>query len=365
MSRNIYELKRSQLLALATYRHSLYQNPDLRWIFFELTNACNLFCSHCGSRCCSQGDRLSVSDVEKTLCSVPKKNVQVCLTGGEPLIHPDFFNIAHKVKESGFHWGMTTNGTLINKHVAYQLKMAMMETVSISLDGLEHTHDTLRGCSGAWAKSVEGIKYLQDVGYAPQVTTVVHASNFNELEELYCFLTGLKIQSWRLINVEPIGRACEMSNLLLSGQQFRDLLVFIQSKRFDQSCSMEVTYGCSHYLGVDMERMVRNNYFLCGAGIYVASVRSNGDICACLDIEKTPSLIQGSIHKDDFWDIWNQRFQAFRTDRTVNSQLCRNCEDRMICGGDSAHSWDWNANEPLLCMKQLSNEKSNYGSTRL
>ena len=99
MSSRIYELKRNQLLALAAYRDSLYQNPDLRWVFFELTNACNLFCAHCGSRCCSQGDQLSVSDVEKTLCSVPNKNVLVCLTGGEPLIHPDFSNIAQKVKE--------------------------------------------------------------------------------------------------------------------------------------------------------------------------------------------------------------------------------------------------------------------------
>ncbi|MBQ6426077.1 MAG: radical SAM protein [Clostridia bacterium] len=352
-NRDISELKRSQLSALAAYRNSLFQSPDLRWIFFELTNACNLFCAHCGSRCCSSGDRLSVQDIEKTLCSVPKKNAMVCLTGGEPLIHPDFFHIARTVKELGFHWGMTTNGTLIDRHVAQQLKKAMMETVSISLDGLELTHDTLRGSSGAWAKAVEGIRNLQEAGYAPQVTTVVHSSNFCELEELYSFLTDLRIKSWRIINVEPIGRACEMSDLLLSGEQFRELLAFIQSKRYDPACSMEVTYGCSHFLGLNMERMVRNNYFFCGAGIYVASVRSNGDICTCLDIENLPSLIQGNIHKDDFWDVWSHRFRIFRTDRTDKSQLCRYCEDRVICGGDSAHSWDWNSNEPLLCVKQL------------
>ena len=356
MNSYIYELKRSQLTALAAYRNSLCQSPDLRWVFFELTNACNLHCAHCGSRCCSNGDRLSVSDVENTLCSIPRKNAMVCLTGGEPLIHPDFFHIAQKVKELGFHWGMTTNGTLIDRHAASQLKRTMMETVSISLDGLELTHDKLRGYSGAWAKAVGGIKNLQEVGYSPQVTTVVHAGNLHELEGMYCFLTDLGIRSWRIINVEPIGRACEMNNLLLDGGQFRELLTFIRSKRYDQSCSMEVTYGCSHYLGVNMERMVRNNYFLCGAGIYVASVRSNGDICACLDIENMPSLVQGNIHRDDFWDVWNHRFRAFRTDRTEKSRICRNCEDRMICGGDSAHSWDWNANEPLLCVKQFLNE---------
>lgn len=354
MNDSIYELKRNQLLALAAYRNSLYRSPDLRWIFFEITNACNLLCAHCGSLCCSRGDHLSVSDVEKTLCSVPNKNTLICLTGGEPLIHPDFYHIACKVKEMGFHWGMTTNGTLIDKCVARQLKRAMMETVSISLDGLEKTHDMLRGSSGAWVKSIEGIKNLQDVGYTPQVTTVIHSNNFFEMNDLYSFLTELGIRYWRIINVEPIGRVCETNNhLMLSGQQVMDLLAFIQTKRFDQSCSMEVTYGCSHYLGVTMERMVRDNYFLCGAGTYVASVRSNGDICACLDIENMPSLIQGNIHRDNFWDVWNNKFQIFRTDRTCESQLCRDCEDRMICGGDSAHSWNWKANEPLLCLKQL------------
>ena len=114
---------------------------------------------------------------------------------------------------------------------------------------------------------------------------------------------------------------------------------------------MEVTFGCSHYLGPEYERMVRDHYFLCGAGILTASVRSNGDICACLDVENRPELVQGNIRTDDFIDVWNKGFEAFRRDRTADSVTCMKCPDRFICGGDSTHTWDFENKQPLLCYK--------------
>ena len=121
---------------------------------------------------------------------------------------------------------------------------------------------------------------------------------------------------------------------------------------------MEVTFGCSHYLGAAAERMVRDHYFLCGAGILVASVRSNGDICACLDIENRPELVQGNIRTDDFWGVWTHRFEPFRRDRTRLSRTCSACPERTRCSGDSAHTWDHAQNEPLLCAwKMLEEEK--------
>jgi radical SAM protein with 4Fe4S-binding SPASM domain len=178
---------------------------------------------------------------------------------------------------------------------------------------------------------------------------VVHRGNLGELEALYAFLRGLGISSWRIINVEPMGRACESQDLLLTPAEFRAVLAYIRAKRFDYDCPMEVTYGCSHYLGAAEERMTRDHYFLCGAGIHVASVRANGDICACLDVANLPELVQGNIHRDDFARVWREGFRAFRTDRTEESETCRACPDRRLCGGDSAHTWDWRRHEPLLC----------------
>ncbi|MBE6028157.1 MAG: radical SAM protein [Clostridiales bacterium] len=351
---DVTELKRSQLESLARHRESLRKTPNLRWLFFEITDRCNLSCRHCGSSCTTEGRFLTTEDIDAVLKSVKAAGVNrptVCLTGGEPMLHPDFYEIAQCVRDNGFYWGMTTNATLIDDAAAAKLRQAGMSTVSVSLDGMEELHDSLRQRKGAWRLALRGIESLQKAGFEPQVTTVIHQGNFNDLEPLYDLLSGMGVTNWRPINVEPIGRACESGDLLLSPKQLDALLSYIRSKRFDPGNSMEVTFGCSHYLGVEYERMVRDHYFLCGAGILTASVRSNGDICACLDIENRPELVQGNIRKDDFMEVWQDRFEAFRRDRTAGCEKCAACPERFICGGDSTHTWDFDKNEPLLCYR--------------
>lgn len=348
---NIRELKHSQLEQLARHREALRVSPHLRWLFFEITSRCNLNCMHCGSSCSSEGASLTVQDVEAVLGTIPPDSDRpmICLTGGEPLMHPDWFGIGCCVRSMGFDWGMTTNAVLIDDAAARQLKRAGMATVSVSLDGLEETHDALRRHKGAWRLALRGLQALQDAGLEPQVTTVLHRHNFHELEPLFDLLCQMGITSWRPINVEPIGRACESGGLRLGNDQFADLLAYIREKRFDRSCNMEVTFGCSHYLGDDWERMVRDHYFLCGAGILTASIRSNGDICACLDVENRAELVQGNIRRDNFMEVWRSRFQPFRKDRTAECAKCLACSQRFHCGGDSAHTWDFGKNEPKLC----------------
>jgi radical SAM protein with 4Fe4S-binding SPASM domain len=116
-----------------------------------------------------------------------------------------------------------------------------------------------------------------------------------------------------------------------------------------------VTYGCSHYLTEEFERTVRDNYFICGSGIFVASILCNGDIYSCMDIERRPELVQGNIYTDDFVDVWHNRFQIYRKDRSAACAMCRSCEDRTFCCGDAAHTWNYDTNEPLLCAKHVLN----------
>ena len=347
----ITELKQSQLEALARHRDSLRTSPHLRWLFFEITDRCNLECRHCGSSCSSDGQHLTVADISGTLETIGSDKPMVCLTGGEPMLHPDFFDIAECIRSMGFAWGMTTNATMIDSGTALRLRETGMSTVSVSLDGMEKSHDYLRQRKGAWQQALRGIRALQSAGFQPQVTTVLHQGNYDELEPLYGMLCETGITSWRPINVEPIGRACEAGNMMLTREQFAGLLSYIRAKRFDPECGMEVTFGCSHYLGAEQERMVRDHYFLCGAGILTASIRSNGDICACLDIENRPELVQGNIRTDNFMDVWKMGFNAFRRDRTADCRSCLECPERFVCGGDSAHTWDYEHSRPLMCYK--------------
>ena len=347
------QLKRAQLETVAGHRNRLRTTPHLRWLFFEITNCCNLSCRHCGSNCVSDGVQLKMEDVAKVLDSVRPEHPMICLTGGEPMLHPDLFQIAECVRDRGLLWGMTTNATLIDDTAAARLRETGLTTVSVSLDGLERSHDLLRGQKGAWRRAVRGVCALQNAGLKPQITTVFHRDNFSEMEAMYDFLCDLGIESWRPINIEPIGRACESRDLLLSPAQFNALLSFIREKRFDRDGTMEVTFGCSHYLGLENERMVRDHYFLCGAGILTAGVRCNGDICACLDVENRVELVQGNIRTDDFMEVWQNRFQVFRRDRTADCPGCVECEERLCCGGDSAHTWDFAKKEPLLCCRDI------------
>ena len=163
---------------------------------------------------------MTAEDIEKTLATIHEDKPAVCLTGGEPMMNPQVFDIADCVHSMGFSWGMTTNATLIDDVVAERLKLAGMSTVSVSVDGMEQSHDTLRNQSGAWKKALNGLRSLQNAGFEPQVTTVLHQGNFGELDQLYELLCSMEITSWRPINVEPIGRACESHNMLLRPEQF-------------------------------------------------------------------------------------------------------------------------------------------------
>ena len=354
-------VKRADLERLAQYRDQLCAHPRLTYLFFELTDACNLACLHCGSSACPQNSTyLPLQAIQKVLDEVaaayPPQSVMVCLSGGEPLLHPDFFDVAAYAHRLGFPCGMTTNGTRIDAACAQRLVQTGVASVSVSLDGPQALHDWLRGRPGVYDQAVAGLRQLVETSHGQmltQVTTVAHKKNLHHLEELYPAVCALGVTSWRIINLEPIGRARTRNDLLLDAEELRFLLDYIQAKRFDPAAPVEVTYGCSHFLTLPYERMVRDNYFLCGAGTMVASVLCNGDIYGCMDIERRPELVQGNVFHDSFVNVWEHGFQPLRRDRSEDNEACRQCADRRYCRGDAAHTWDYDAKRPLLCMKQL------------
>ena len=357
------EIKQRDFERLAAYRDSLYQNPRLTYLFFELTDACNLSCLHCGSCAGPQNHTYLPADaIKKVLQQTAKayapENIMICLTGGEPLMHPDFFEIAAYAVNLGFSCGITTNATLITGEVAQKMVDCGICSVGISLDGSKPAHDWFRNKDGAFEKCIAGIQNLVHVAgkkITTQITSVIHQKNFHELEAIYELACDLKVNSWRPINLEPIGRALHFPELLLSSDRLQELLTFIQKKRFSEDAKIHITYGCSHYLPEEFEHMVRDYYFICGSGIYVASILCNGDIYSCLDIERRPELVQGNISTDDFIEVWEHGFQEFRKDRTLECKQCLECADRKYCRGDSAHTWDYENHRPLLCMKQQLN----------
>ncbi len=348
-------IKSRNMHDLAQYRKLLFRKPGLRCLFIELTDRCNLNCRHCGSECDQAGSRFIESGpvlrmLDELSEDMGREEFMICVTGGEPLLHPDFERIIRKINECDIPWGMTTNATLINEAMAVKLKELRMGSISVSLDGLKEDHEWLRRVPGSFDKAVQGVKKLQALGIDVQITTVIHKRNFEKLEEIYRFMWELGVRSWRVINVDPIGRAGSTGSLFLDKDEIVRLLEFIREKRFRTDNPMDVCYGCSHYLSFEYENETRDFYFQCGAGTTVAAILCNGDIYGCPDIERRPELVQGNIKTDRFSEVWYHRFRQYRYDRSELCEECRNCPEREYCGGDSMHTWDFDRNKPKLCL---------------
>lgn len=359
----MHEIKKRNMLQLAEYQKELRLHPQLTYLFFELTDCCNLNCLHCGSGCSAKNRKYQdFKLIKKTLEEVASKydptKIMICTSGGEPLLYPKLSEVISLAHSLHFRNGITSNGILITEQKAYELIKAGLNTAAISIDGLMDSHEQLRNTKGCFNKALEGVYNLRKFGIAPQAVSVIHKNNIHELQDIYNFLSSENFTSWRLVNIEPIGRTNENKQLLLSANELKTMLQFIQKKRFDSKNSMDVTFGCSHFLTYEFEHNVRDFYFQCGAGTKVASILVNGDIAACLDIERRAELIQGNVSKDSFIDVWEDKFEIFRNDRTINSRNCGNCEYRTVCQGDSMHTWDFENQEPNYCFVKLMEEEN-------
>ena len=351
------DIKNAHMKQLAEYREELKKKPVLKDLFLELTTRCNERCLHCGSYCGEiQNNELTLEQYMTFLDQIKAdfniNDFMLCITGGEPLLRKDFFCIMDYANRLGFKWGMTSNGILITPEVAEKLATVGMQTISISIDGLEETHDAFRQTPGGYKKAMQGIQNLINVGKFKhiQVTTVVTHQNIGELDQLFDIFDKIDIDSWRVINIEPMGRAKQHPELLLTKEDYKYLMEFIRTKRINGE---PVEYGCSHYLGTEYEREIRDWYFLCGAGVYVASITTNGDIISCLDIERRPEFVQGNILTDNFKDVWFNKFKEFRIDLSDLNETCKNCSECDKCHGDSFHSWNFDENKPNLCFKDI------------
>lgn len=340
----------------------LETHPILHYVFFELTRQCNLKCRHCGSSC----NRKLMQQIESNVVfrvideitdKVTPQQTMFCITGGEPLLYDEWAAIGSYISSKGYHWGMTTNGTLITPEIVEKMVEAGMKTISVSLDGLEEVHEWLREKKGCYKAAVKGIKMLVESKKfrCVQVTTVVHPKNISDLESMHEFFKNLKVDSWKLTGVEPIGEAINNPELFLSGKQYRQLLDFICEKR--TSKELEVTFGCSHFLTEKYDNAVRKQRFICGAGTMIASISADGDILGCLDIDNRAATKQGNVYEENFWDVWENKFEIFRGKRENKREKCNICDYSEFCRGDSWHTWDFGNSVPKICMMDYLEEK--------
>lgn len=328
-------------LARPLYDRAIREHP-LTAVFWECTLRCNLRCRHCGSDCRVESavKDMPLEDFLPALRSIARETdphrVMINVTGGEPLVRNDLERCGRAFYELGFPWGMVTNGQLLTPERYGRLLQSGLRAVTVSLDGIGETHEWMRGLPGSYGKALSAIRLIAASGAVEyDVVTCVNKRSIKELNAIKETLIQSGVKEWRLFTVFPVGRAAEDPELRLSGAEFRTLMDFI--KRTRREGRIMASYGCEGFLG-NWEGDVRDNFFLCSAGITIASVMADGSIAACPSIRTDYS--QGNIYRDDFMDVWNNRYQVYRDRSWMRTDECASCKYWRYCRGNGMHLRD-------------------------
>lgn len=325
---------------------------DLNYLFFEITQRCNLACRHCGSDCASDVSQpdLPADSILAVLDGIRKRHdpgrITVALTGGEPLLYPGFFELGTAITALGYPWGMVSNGWAWTPAKVEAARAAGLRTMTISLDGPEAVHDWLRGRDGSHERACASLRLLTAAPWLQKldVVTCVHRRNLDQLDETRRLLASLGVGHWRLFTVSPIGRAADDPDLRLGREEFRRLLAWVEAARAKPG----PTVACSEsgYLGA-CDTTVRSHPFFCRAGINVAGVMADGAILACPNIDRR--FAQGNIATDDFCDVWESRYEVFRDRRWLRTGECATCSEWSLCQGNSFHLVEPMTGHTRLC----------------
>lgn len=343
------------------YTEWLKREHPLQQLFWECTLRCNMACRHCGSDCKKEttSTEMPLDDFLKVLDIIAQhqnpESILVSTLGGEPLVRHDLIECGREIKKRGFDWGLVTNGYLLDENMMGQLVDAGIDSLSVDLDGNKEDHNWLRNSNSSFDHALNAIELLgKTENIEWDVITCINGRNITRLEELKKILVTAGVKHWRCFSIIPVGRAASNSELQLNDRQFVDLLNFIVTTRKEGLIDMQ--YACEGFLG-GYEGLVRNYFYTCEAGLTVASIRANGDISGCLSIRNDYN--QGNIYRDDFWDVWQNRFEKFRDRQWMKHGICSDCKVFDYCQGNGFHLRDENGDVMVCHYNRLKNIKLN------
>jgi heme b synthase len=283
-------------------------------------------------------------------------NPILILTGGEPLLRPDFFDIAAYAVQKGLRIAIATNGTLIDEALARKIAETGVSRVSISLDGARaETHDDFRGIPGSYAAALQGLQHLQALGVPCQINTTVAKHNAGELAAILRLCLDLGVQALHIFMLVPVGCGVEIAHTqMLPPEQYETTLtwLFDQSQRdipleLKATCAphyMRILYQRAKAAGRPVERRAHGMAALtkgCLAGSAVCFVSRVGQVQPCGYLP----LAAGNIRETPFRKIWETSplFQSLRDPSRLEGK-CGLCEYNRVCGGCRARAYSHTGN---------------------
>ena len=306
---------------------------------WNVTRECNMKCSHCYINATDKklNNELTTQEAKNLMDQIYQVSAPLLiLSGGEPLLRPDIFELISYGSKKGLKMGLGSNGSLIDEAVARKLKKAGIATVSISLDSnIAAQHDEFRGVVGAWEKAVAACKALRKNNVLVQVNATLTHQNYNQIDEIMSLAENIGVENFHLFFLVPTGRGTKLTDI--SPEKYEDMITKTFAKTANHtlnvrpSCApqfMRIAKG----MGLDMRQWIRG----CIAGLYYCRIYPNGDVTPCPYLP----IKLGNIREKSFKDIWltSKVFKDLREPNSLKGK-CGVCEYRSLCGGCRARAY--------------------------
>jgi radical SAM protein with 4Fe4S-binding SPASM domain len=336
------------------------------YVVWELTLACDQPCTHCGSRAGSaRGGELSTEEAVRLARALGEMRAEeVVLIGGEAYLHPGFLSIVEALRSAGVRPVMTTGGRGVTRDLAGSMARAGLAAASVSIDGLEATHDAMRASRGSFDAAISALDHLRSEGIAIAANTNVNRWNEADLEALYDLLRAQKIASWQVQLTTPLGRAADRPDMILQPYDLPRIVPRIAAlKTRAQADGILLMPGNNlGYFGPE-EALLRSphaggrdHFSGCQAGRYVMGIESNGAVKGCPSLQR--EYIGGNVRERPIDALWSDAPElgfTRRRDTEGAAHLwgyCATCDFAETCLGGctfTAHAFFGRAGNNPYC----------------
>lgn len=336
-------------MGLGAINNQRRRGPLVVW---NIINKCNLKCRHCYRNSKITDSEISLSD-EKSIRMIDEiKNLRppmVILSGGEPLLRKNVFEIVKKCKQAGLKVGLSTNGTLIDENMANRIKKGGVDYVGISIDGRKIFHDKFRRLNGAFALSWRAIGYLNNLGVKTGVRFTLTNENKDDLFYILdkTFKSGAK--RFCLYHLVYCGRASMAMDI--PPPEKRKIMEDFFSKTEALSSINEDFEVLTADNPADaifmMEASAKNKKVInrikgmggCSAGERLIYIDSSGKVYPCQFLRNEPL---GNVMRKSIPDIWKNKNNLFLKSLRNKSRFlkgrCGICAYKEMCNGCRARA---------------------------
>jgi radical SAM protein with 4Fe4S-binding SPASM domain len=251
-------------------------------------------------------------------------------TGGEPVLRRDLFTILDHARYCGFSTALMSNGTLINADVARRIREAQVSDVQISLDGLEPTHDSIRG-TGSFKRALHGIEHLISQDVATSINVTISRLNMAQIDGLVQVAQGLGVDAVSLSRLVPCGSGRGLSGEMLTGEEL--LSLYRRMRQFQGTGKVAVSSRDPLATIIDMDGEIPDTEFPvggCAAGVFGVTIASDGSIMPCRRMD----LSIGNIRKQSFREVWAESPVLWSLrERQHYHDGCESCRYWAVCRG--------------------------------